>query len=252
MSRAQRRDGHDGQRRAALARAREDLVGAAQGRVELVGGREGRERQHRPVLAAVGLEREVRRERALARVRSRWTPSRRYITSSIASVASVVAWSTLRAGPPGIAQLGDRRVGLAPGRRRGVAGAQQRHLELLARGLPGREPLRARRRIAAPSAARPAKKSMPRARSPRRRRGRVLAALDDLRERRDRLGCAGAGGAWPSSSSDRGPVAVSAEARRGHARAARPRRRRRPGPALRGRHRAAGRPPPGRRPARCA
>ena len=118
---------------------------------------------------------------------------RRYITSSNASVASVVACSTPRAAPPGSRELRDRRFGLAAGRGRGVADTEQRDVKLLARRLPGRKPLHRAAEQYRSLGATTGEEEHP-AQLDRRRtdRDRVLAAIDDLRQRRDRLRCAGA------------------------------------------------------------
>ena len=158
----------------------------------------------------MGLEREARCERALGEVDSRWPPSRRYITSSIASVASVVACSTSRAGPPG-----SRRAAIAASAsRRADADVELTPSSATSScsraGSPAGSRSWARRRIAAPSA-RAAGEEEHAAELDRRRgdRGRVLAALDDLRQRRDRLRCAGAGVRLAELEQDGAPVLVS-------------------------------------------
>ena len=120
-----------------------------------------------------------------------------------------------------ISQGGDRRVGLAPRRRRGVADAQQRDLELLARRLPGREPLlgaaQDRRSFGGAAGEEQHAAELDRRRRDRRR---VLAALDDLRQRGDRLRRAGAGVRLAELEQRRRRARRQREARRGHATAA--------------------------------
>ena len=141
--RSKRRHRHDRQRRAALARLREDLVRAPQRRVETVRDRQDRERQDRPVLAAMGLEREARRERALREVdRAGRRAQVHHLVHRQRGERRRLQHAACRAAR--ISQRGDRRVGLAARRRRGVADAEQRDLELLAcrlrrpGGAPGR------------------------------------------------------------------------------------------------------------------
>ena len=132
--------------------------------------------------------------------RARWARSiapaaeRTYITSSSASVASVVACSTPCAGPPG--SCSSAIVASASRLRRGrrVADSEQSHVELLARRLLGREPLPGagedRNSLGGPSGEEEHAAQLDRRLGDRLR---VLAALDDLRQRSDRLRRAGAG-----------------------------------------------------------
>ena len=191
--RAQRRDRRDRQRRAALARLREDLVRRRAAPRRAVGRREHGQRHDRPVLAAVGLEREARRERALREVdRLGRRAQVHHLVHRQRGERRRLQHAACRAAR--VSQRGDRRVRLAPGRRRGVADAQQRDLELLACRPPGRQPLlgAAQDRRSFSGAAGEEQHA---AELDRRRGDRVfvLAVLDDLRQRGDRLRCAGAG-----------------------------------------------------------
>ena len=223
-----------------------------QGRVETVRDAEGAQGQECPVLAAVGLEREARRDRALGEVdRGGRRAHVQHLVHRERGERRGLQHVACRAAR--VSQGGDRRLGLAPGRRRGGADAQQRDLELLACRLPGRKPLLGAAQDRR-SLSRAAGEEEHAAELDRRRgdRGRVLAALDDLRQRGDRVRRAGAGVRLAELEQDRGAVGCQREARRGRGRAGRPRRPRRPGPARRGRRPAAAPPPRGRRPARCA
>ena len=207
--RSKRRDRHDRQRRAPRARLREDLVGAAQGRVETVGDREGGQGQVRPVLAAMGLEREARRDRALREVdRGGRRAQVQHLVHRQRGERGGLQHVACRAAR--VSQGGDRRLGLAPGRRRRGAEAQQRDLELLACRLPGREPLlgaaQDRRSFGGAAGEEEHAAELDRRRGDR---GRVLAALDDLRQRGDRLRCAGAGVRLAELEQDRGALVVS-------------------------------------------
>ena len=109
----------------------------------------------------------------------------------------------------GVSQRGDRRAGLAPrGCRRG-AEAEQGDLELRACGLPGGQSLlgaaQDRRSLGRATA-----EEEHAAELDRRRRDSVgvRAAVDDLRQRVDRLGCTGAGERQAEVEHDSGAVAV--------------------------------------------
>ncbi len=234
------------------ARPREDLVRAPQGRVKTVRDREGGQGQDRPVLAAVGLDREARRDRALREVdRGGRRAQVQHLFHGERGERGGLQHVACRAAR--VSQGGDRRLGLAPGRRRGGAEAQQRDLELLACRLPGREPLlgaaQDRRSFGGAAGEEEHAAELDCRRGDR---GRVLAALDDLRQRGDRLRCAGAGVRLAELEHDRGAVAVGGRlvegageqgGRAGCVAQA---------PARRGRRPAAAPPPRGRRPARCA
>ena len=193
-------------RRACLS---EDLVRAPQGRVKTVGGPEGGQGQLRPVLAAVGLEREARRERALGEVdRGGRRAQIQHLFHGERGERGGLQHSACRAAR--ISQGGDRRLGLAPGRRRGVAEAQQRDLELLAYRLPGGEPfLGAAEDCRSFGGAAGKEEHAAELDCRRGDRGCVIALLDDLRQWDDRLGRAGTGVRLAELEQDRGAVAVS-------------------------------------------
>ena len=138
--RTKRRDGHDRQCRASDARPHEDVISALQGCVKAIGRPEGAQSQERPVLATVGLEGEPGRDRARCEIDRAGRRAQvhhlfhreRGQRRGLQNIARRAAW---------ISQLGDHRIGLSSGRRRGRADAQQGNLELLACRLPRRKPL---------------------------------------------------------------------------------------------------------------
>jgi hypothetical protein len=156
----------------------------------------------------VGLERELRRERALREVdRGGRRAQAQHLLHGERGERGGLQHVACRAAR--ISQGGDRRVGLVPGRRRGGADAQQRDLELLTCRLPRRKPLlgaaQDRRSF---SGAAGEKEHAAELDCCRGDRGRFLAALDDLRQRGDRLRRAGAGVRLAELKEDRGAVAV--------------------------------------------
>src|SRR5204863_23127 len=163
------------------------FVRAPQRRVKTVRDPEGGQGQVRPVLAAVGLERETRRDRALRKVdRGGRRAQVQHLVHGERGQRGGLQHVPCRAAR--ISQGGDRRVRLAPGRRRGGAEAEQRDVELLACQLPGRKPLlcAAQDRHSFSDAAGEEEHA---AELDCRRgdRGRALGELYDLRQRGDRL-----------------------------------------------------------------
>ena len=176
---------------------------------------------------------------------------RKCSTSCMARAASVVASSTLRAGPPGsrkaaIVASVSRRTGAE------IKLAPSSATSSCSRRVSGRKPfLGAAQDCRAFSGAAGEEKHAAELDCRRGDRARVLAALDDLRQRGDRLRCAGAGVRLAELEQDRGAVASAGGSSRARessaaAPAASPR-----ASASRAASRSSAT-APGRRPARCA
>jgi hypothetical protein len=154
----------------------------------------------------VGLEREARREGTLCEVdRGRRRAQVRHLVQRQRGQRGGLQQPAGRAAR--ISQAGDRRIGLPPGGYRGITGAQQRDLELVARrprweSLPGTPKDRRSLRCAAGEEEHAAELNRGSG-----HRTLIVTVRNELRQRCGRLRCAGPGARLAELEQDRIAVA---------------------------------------------
>jgi hypothetical protein len=201
-----RQDGRDGERIAAGASVCQELFCAPPRRVETIGNGKDGERQGRP--GVMGLDRKAGRERALGEVAGGGGRTHRHHLVGCERRErrrrQRATFRTVRLSP-----VGDCGVGLAPRRHRRVGDTQQRDVDPLACGMPGRQAALGaaedRRSLGCLAAEEEQAAEIDRRRS---YGDRILAALGDIRQRSDRLRCTGVGERLAELEQDGGAIAV--------------------------------------------